>query len=136
MEPVAFGSRTLSNAERNYAQVEKEALAIVFGIKKFHQYIYGWKFLLVTDHKPLTTIFSPKASLPALTAARLQRWAITLSAYHYDIEFRPTAKHANADSLSRLPLDSISTAEVDDSACLFNFLTSSRSKAVTFGDIK
>ena len=84
-KPIAFGSRTLSKAERNYAQVEKEALAIVFSVKKFHQYVYGRKFHLVTDHKPLTTIFSPKASLPALAAARLQRWAITLSAYNYDI---------------------------------------------------
>ena len=92
----------------------------MFGIKKFHQYVYGWKFLLVTDHKPLTTILSPKASLPALAAARLQRWAITLSAYNYDIEFRPTTKHANANGLSRLPLDSTSTTEMNDSACLFN----------------
>jgi len=70
----------MSKAEGNYAQVEKEALAIIFGIKaiifgikKFHQYIYGRKFWLVTDHKPLTTILSPKA---ALAAARLQRWAL------------------------------------------------------------
>jgi len=72
-KPIAFGSRTLSKAERNYTQVEKEALAIIFGIKKFHQYVYGRKFLLVTDHKPLTTILSPRAGLPALAAARLQR---------------------------------------------------------------
>ena len=72
-KPIVYGSRTLSKAEKNYAQVEKEALAIIFGIKKFHQYVYGQKFLLVTDHKPLTTILSPKASLPALAATRLQR---------------------------------------------------------------
>ena len=98
----------------------KKALAIDFSVKKFHHYAYGRKFLLVTDHKPLMTIFSPKASLPALAAARLPRWAITLSAYNYDIKFRPTAKHANTNSLSRLPLDNISTAEIDNSACLFN----------------
>jgi len=51
--------------------VEKEELAIIFGIKKFHQCIYGRKFKLVTDHKPLTTILSPKAGLPALAAARI-----------------------------------------------------------------
>jgi len=67
--------------------VEKEALAIIFGIKKFHQYIYGRKFKLVTDHKPLTTILSPKVGLPALAAAWIQRWVIMLSAYQYDIEF-------------------------------------------------
>ena len=119
-KPIVFGSRTLSKAEQNYAQLEKEALAIIFGIKKFHQYIYGRKFLLQTDHKPLTTILSPKVGLPALAAARLQRWAIILSAYNYDTVFRPTKSHANADCLSRLPLDSSSLPANDDSASLFN----------------
>ena len=119
-KPIAFGSRTLLKAEQNYAQIEKEALAIIFGIKKFHQYIYGRKFLLLTDHKPLTTILSPKAGLPALAAARLQRWAIILSAYNYDIVFRPTKSHANADCLSRLPLGDSVLPTNDDSASLFN----------------
>ena len=88
--PIAYGSRTLMKAERNYAQIEKEAAAIIFGIKKFHSYIYGRKFTLLTDHKLLTTIFSPKSSLPALAAARLQRWAKILSTYQYDVEFRPS----------------------------------------------
>ena len=86
-KPIAYGPRTLSKMEQNYAQVEKEALAIIFGIQKFHQYIYGRKFL-VTDHKPLTTILSQsKGGLPALAAARRQWWAIMLSTYQYDIEF-------------------------------------------------
>ena len=80
-KPIAYGSRILSKTEQNYAQVEKETLAIIFGIQKF---ISTWKFLLVTDHKPLTTILSPKEGLPALAAARLQRWAIMLSVYQYD----------------------------------------------------
>ena len=56
----------------------KEALSLVFGFQKFHKYIYGRKFTLVTDHKPLTTIFSPKTGVPALAAARLQRRALLL----------------------------------------------------------
>ena len=103
--PIAYGSRALTKAERNHAQIEREAAAIIFGIKKFHSYIFGRKFILITDHKPLSTIFSPKSSLPTLAAARLQIWAIILSAYQYDVEFRPTDKHANADGLSRLPLE-------------------------------
>ena len=67
--PIAYGSRTLNMAKRNYAQIEREAAAIIFGVKKFHLYIFARKFTLITDHKPLTTIFSPKSSLPALAAA-------------------------------------------------------------------
>ena len=102
--PVAYASRTLLPNEQNYAQVEKEALSLIFGVQKFHQYIYGREFTLVTDHRPLTTIFGPKKGVPPLAAARLQRWALLLSAYRYNIEFKPTLAHANADGLSRLPL--------------------------------
>ena len=89
--PIAFASRTLNASERNYAQLEKEALSLIFGVKKFHEYLYGRRFTLLTDHKPLMTILGPKTGVPPLAAARLQRWALLLSAYEYDLEFRPTA---------------------------------------------
>ena len=69
--PIAFASRTLTKSEKNYAQLEKEALALIFGIKKFHQYLYGRRFKMVTDHKPLTAILGPKKGIPSLAAARL-----------------------------------------------------------------
>ena len=79
--PVAFASRTLSPSEKNYSQIGKEALALIFAVKKFHQYLYGRHFTLVTDHKPLLAILGPKKGIPPLAAARLQRWAFQLSAY-------------------------------------------------------
>ena len=104
--PIAFASRTLSTAERNYAQIDKEALAIVWAVRKFHTYLYGRDFVLVTDHTPLTAIFHPEKDLPAMTAARLQRYALFLAGHRYSIEYRNTHEHANADGLSRLPLAS------------------------------
>ncbi len=109
--PIAFASHTLQPRKRNYAQVEKEALSLIFGIQKFHKYIYGRQFPLVTDHKPLTTMLGPKTGVPALAAARLQRWALLSSAYTYNIKFCPTKSHANADGLSRLPLTTLTVAD-------------------------
>ena len=71
--PIAFASRTLSSSEQNYSQVEKEALSLVFGVCKFHTYLYGRRFKVVTDYKPLKTILGPKKGVPSIAAARLQR---------------------------------------------------------------
>ena len=70
--PIAFASRTLTKADRNHGQIEKEALALFFGVKKFHKYIYGRRFTLVTDHKPLLSILGSTAELPLIASARMQ----------------------------------------------------------------
>ena len=90
-------------SQRKYSQIQKEALAIVFALRKFHRYLYGQKFILVTDHKPLLSVFSPTKATPALAANRLVRWALILNQYNYSIEYRNTSAHGNADVLSRLP---------------------------------
>lgn len=100
-QTVAYASRALTEAERNYSQIHREALAIVFAVKKFHQFLYGRHFLLRTDHKPLISIFGPGNGVPVMTASRLQRWAVFLSAYNFEIEFVKTDKNV-ADALSRL----------------------------------
>ena len=88
------------------------------GVKKFHQFLYRRKFTLVT---PLTTVLNPTKGLPTLAAARMQRWAMLLSVYQYNTEFRSTSEHANADGFSRLPMQSRNKGEGSaDVASVFN----------------
>ena len=101
--PIGNASKTLTETQRKYSQVHKEALSVIFGLKKFHQFLFGRKFILVTDHKALLTLFSPSKGTPAVAANRLARWALILSQYDYTIEYRKTSDHGNADALSRLP---------------------------------
>ena len=102
-QPIAFASRTLSPAEKNYSQLDKEGLAIIFGVKRFHQYLYGRLFTIESDHKPLLNIFGEHQSVPRMASARLQRWALTLSGYCYQIKYKAGSTLSNADGLSRLP---------------------------------
>ena len=102
--PIAFASHTLAPAEKKYSQLDKEALSIIFGVKRFHQYLYGRQFVIHSDHKPLMYIFDESKAVPLMASARIQRWALTLSAYTYTIQYKAGRDHANADGLSRLPL--------------------------------
>ena len=67
-------------------------------------YLYGRKFILCIDYKPLLKIFAPDAATPVLAAARLQRWSLLLASYNYEIRYKCSTEIANADALSRLPL--------------------------------
>ena len=69
--PVASVSKTLADTQRHYSQVQKEALTVIYGLQKFHQFLYGRQFILVMDHKPLVALFNLAKGTPTLAANRL-----------------------------------------------------------------
>ena len=87
-KPIALASRTLSASEQNYFQIDKEALAIIYGVKK-----YGRKFTLITDHKPLTRILGPRIGVSQLLLLDFRDGHLSLAAHNYDIEFRSMKEH-------------------------------------------
>jgi hypothetical protein len=101
-KPYYHVSRSLTKAEKNYSQIEKEGLSIIFVVTKFHKFIFGREFTLETDHKPLLSIFCSKKGIPVYTANRLQRWALTLLNYSFKIKYIKTTEFGYADVLSRL----------------------------------
>ena len=103
-QPIALTSYSLSKAELKYAHLDKEGLAIIYGVKKFRQYLFGRQLTICSDHKPLQHIFAETRPIPSLASARLQRWALTLGAYSYQIRYKPSKDNSNVDVLSRLPL--------------------------------
>lgn len=102
LRPVMHVSASFSSAERNYPQIQREAAALQFAVKRFHKYLYGRNFELQTDHKPLLAIFGAKDGIPAYTASRLQRYALTLLAYDFNIKYVSTTSFGYADIISRL----------------------------------
>jgi transposase InsO family protein len=102
IKAIAHASCSLTPAEQNYSQIEKEGLALIFAVKKFHKYIYGRHFTLLTDHRPLLSIFGSKKGIPVHSANRLQRWAAALLGYDFKIEHRKSTDFGQADALSRL----------------------------------
>jgi len=86
--PVAYASKTLTDTQKNYSQIEREALFIIYGVTKFRQFLYRRHFTLVTDHEPPTTIFAPGKNIPTLTAQHLQHWALTLMGFlvYYQVQ--------------------------------------------------
>ena len=85
-KPVGFFSQSLTATERKYSQIEKEALACVVGVTRFHSYLWGHHFTLQTDHKPLLTLFNENKLCPQQAANRIQHWAWKLASYEYSIE--------------------------------------------------
>ena len=100
--PVAYASRSLSETERRYAQIEKEALAVTWACERFSTYLLGGRFLIETDHKPLVPLLGTKQldNLPP----RILRFRLRLTRFNYSIEHVPGKLLYTADTLSRAPL--------------------------------
>lgn len=97
--PIAYASRTLNKAECNYSTIERELLAIVWAVQHFRPYLYGRKFTILTDHRPLTWLFNCKDP-----SSRLIRWRLKLEEYSYEIRYKPGRINSNVDALSRNPI--------------------------------
>ena len=99
-QPVAFASKSLTPAETNYSNIEGECLAIVHGIQRFHHYLYGRSFTIISDHKPLEVILhKPLHRAPP----RIQRMMTKIQGYNYTIKYLPGPQLVISDTLSRLP---------------------------------
>ncbi|XP_003743026.1 uncharacterized protein K02A2.6-like [Galendromus occidentalis] len=112
-------SKSLSKSQRNYSQVEKEAFALVTAVERFKKFVWGRRFILQTDHRPLLALFrtSNTKGLQERTAARLKRWALRLVGFDFEIEYIRTEEFGQADALSRLiaeARDSTTDSELEE----------------------
>lgn len=98
--------------KKKYPHHEKEALALVTAVTKFHKYLFGKKFILYSDNKPIVSLLSQDKSVPTLAKMRLQRWAVILSAYNYELRYRKGSDLILADYLSRKPLPEQDSMEI------------------------
>lgn len=113
--PVAYASRTLSESEQNYSTIEKEMLAIVWATKYFRPYLFGRKFKILSDHRPLQWLFSLKDP-----NSKLIRWRLKLEEYDYDIMYKKGKCNTNADALSRIEIHTKETFDIFDYMNDFN----------------
>lgn len=97
LHPVAYASRKLLEREARYSTIEREALALVWAIQKFHVYLFGKRFVLQTDHQPLAYINSAKQ-----TNSRVLRWSLLLTEYDFVVEYIKGSDNVGADYLSRI----------------------------------
>lgn len=110
-KPIAYASRSLTSAERNYAMIEKETLAIVFAMEKFHQYAYGRKVLVETDHQPIVSIHKKAYDK---CPARIQRFLLRLQRYDIQMSYKRGKDQVLSDTLSRATLEEEGCSEIPE----------------------
>ena len=116
LKPIAFASRSLTDQEKKYATTERECLALVFAVTKFHNYLFGRKFTAIVDHKPLESLIS---NVNKRSNARIERWNLTLQNYDFDIVHKPGRENI-ADCLSRMSQEEEKPTEGEE---YINFVT-------------
>ena len=136
-KPVAYASRTLTTAEKSYAQIEKEMLAITYSCRKFHPYIYGKPVQVETDHKPLEIIMKKPLSV---THPRLQRMLLQVQRYQLHVEYVPGKEVLMADALSRAQLptyeDSDDNLTDDTEVMIYSFINSIPCSAIRWKQLQ
>lgn len=136
VKPIAFASKKLNDTEKRYSALDKEAMAIIFGVTKFYNFIYGRQFELETDSTALVRIFGPNKSIPKMAAKRLQHYAIFLSAFSYKIKHIPSNKNP-ADYMSRLPFEDKDNTSVDKKFTICtNYIDSSNAQMINWETIQ
>lgn len=116
--PVAYASRTLNKSECSYSTIEKEMLAIVWAVKYFRPYLFGRKFKIYSDHRPLQWLFSLKEP-----NSKLVRWRLKLAEYEYEIIYKKGSLNKNCDALSRIQLNlNEAENEKESSSAIFDFI--------------
>ena len=108
--PIYYASRKLSKVEKRYSQFEREAFAVRWACKKFYLYLYGIKFEICTDHKPLVTVLSARSKPPS---PRIERWLLYLQQSQYELT-HIRGKDNAADVLSRLPVGQTQNEETSE----------------------
>ena len=112
--PVIYASRKLSQAEQNYSNIQREALAIVFVVTRLKQFLLRRRFTIPTDHKPLNYLFAPDEELPKTASAGIKRCAIALMGFDFELKYTPGEQITNADAFRRPHFDD----EDNDRVCL------------------
>lgn len=128
---ICYISKGLSDAEKSYAQNEKEALALVWATERLQIYLRGMEFLLLTDHEPLKVIFGPGH----VSCPRIERWAMRLQSFRFKIIHIP-GKVNIADSLSRLPsFKHCTTYDCVGEASILAIMESAKPTALTIEEV-
>lgn len=116
--PVTFISRVLKSHEKEYSPLDMEALAVYYAVRRLSSYLLGRSFTILTDHQPLVSLFGRKG-IPDMVFGKLQRWAVFLANYDYEIKYIKGVSNKVADFLSRSPVSCCETEDINDEEVMF-----------------